>query len=382
MANTSQIRNALSMMILGSHKPPRNSATMPTCTEQTMEAEEPSAEEKERTKEMDHMTASVQEAARNWLADDGIQGIGIGRRVKGDETQNELALKVYVEKKVARRKRSCPLAPKHVRINGRENLRIDGTVIPLDVEEIGRLQLESKTPVPDRKALQTRPVEAGCSIFYEGITDAGTLGCLVKKTKHPWGYYILSNSHVIANKSTGDSGHAVVQPGLLDASGGKSNAIAHLSEWVEFQFADSELLNTCDAAIAKIVDGEVSSVISGLGKPPRGDNRIPRIGMKVRKSGRSSSIDREGVVKDVDFMTPTLSYKKPGGGEAPIRFHRQVLCTTFTDPGDSGAAVLDKNDRVVGLHFAGSESVSVFNRIGFVLNTFDLKIVTRKIPRG
>jgi len=74
-----------------------------------------------------------------------------------------------------------------------------------------------------------------------------------------------------------------------------------------------------------------------------------------------------------------LNYKKPGGGSGRVGLQDLVLCTRFTDGGDSGSAVLDMNKRIVGLHFAGSPSSSIFNKINNVLTQLDIDVVTSKI---
>ena len=44
--------------------------------------------------------------------------------------------------------------------------------------------------------------------------------------------------------------------------------------------------------------------------------------------------------------------------------------------GDSGSAVFNMAKQVVGLHFAGSPSSSIFNRIEHVLTALDIEVVT------
>ena len=52
----------------------------------------------------------------------------------------------------------------------------------------------------------------------------------------------------------------------------------------------------------------------------------------------------------------------------------QVLCTRYTAGGDSGSVVLNSRNRIVGLHFAGSESTSIFNRISHVFTLLDIDL--------
>ena len=48
------------------------------------------------------------------------------------------------------------------------------------------------------------------------------------------------------------------------------------------------------------------------------------------------------------------------------RFTDQLLAGPMSQGGDSGSAVLDSNDRLVGLLFAGSDNTTLINRIEHV----------------
>lgn len=98
---------------------------------------------------------------------------------------------------------------------------------------------------------------------------------------------------------------------------------------------------------------------------PKGVNTAVKRDMQVQKTGRTTDYTI-GVVKDVNYRT-ALNYSKPGGGRGRVGFKDQVLCTRFTAGGDSGSAVCNMKGEIVGLHFAGSPSSSVFNKIANVL---------------
>jgi len=321
------------------------------------ESIEPAEEEAKRLvpRYLERAAERLSALHESWLYDRSVQGIGMAEKKTDGARTGTLALKVYVDKKRPKSK---------VRNLIRKSLSIKEMDEPIvtDVEEIGTLRLQLNTQ-PDN------PARGGCSIFYGGIRKAGTLGCLVRKRGTNAPLYILSNSHVIADDSTGDVGHAIVQPGELDFA--TPRTIGKLFQSVSFQPDGSPLLNTVDGAIAEAIPGEVSPIIFGLGTPPGPPKtRIVR-GMLVKKSGRTTPLGSTGTIEDIDFTTKLLAYKT-----GMFRFHHQALCTTFTADGDSGAIVLDSQNRTVGLHFLGSESHSVFNPIGFVLNTFQIDIVT------
>ena len=84
------------------------------------------------------------------------------------------------------------------------------------------------------------------------------------------------------------------------------------------------------------------------------------------------------MVWDVDF---TFSDEWPiaGGGTAKMGFGDHVLCTKYASEGDSGALVLNRGRRALGLHIGGSECTSVFCKIHHVLAQLQCDLVTNYI---
>jgi hypothetical protein len=306
--------------------------------------------------------AMVQKESRSWTTGKGIQGLGIGQKMTDATRRKDLVLKVYVEEKLPKSK--CKnLVPSKVRIPG------ISSQLATDVESIGKVEIEPNTS-------RVRPAIPGFSIGHLKIT-AGTLGCLVTLDSDKNGLYVLSNSHVLANSGLGKKGDVIVQPGPTDGGKAPKDVIAKLSDWIPFQFTSGTFPNLVDAAIAKVKNKkEVTSVIRKIGVP-KGTSTTLRRGMKVKKTGRTTDFTH-GEIVDVDYRLQ-ISYSKPGGGKGRVGFRDQVLCTRYTAGGDSGSAVLNSKDFVVGLHFAGSPSSSIFNRIANVTKLLNVCVVTKKI---
>lgn len=300
--------------------------------------------------------------SRPWTMGKGIQGLGIGQKVTDAERREELVLKVYVEKKLPKSK--CKnLVPSKIRVPGVSQQ------LATDVEDIGKVQIEPNTS-------RVRPAIPGFSIGHLKIT-AGTLGCLVMLKGDKQGLYVLSNSHVLANEGLAKKGDVIIQPGSLDGGTEPVDVIAKLSDWVPFQFTSTGFPNLVDAAIAKVINKKhVTSAIRKIGVP-KGVSTTLRRRMKVKKTGRTTDFTT-GEITDVDYRL-ALTYKKPGGGSGRVGLRDQVLCTRYTAGGDSGSAVLNSKDHVVGLHFAGSPSTSIFNRISNVIQLLNIAVVTKKI---
>ena len=235
-----------------------------------------------------------------------------------------------------------------------------------------------------------RPAPGGVSIGHRDIT-AGTLGCLVHRNNQT---FILSNNHVLANSNDATVGDPILQPGPFDGARWLADQIAELSEFVPLRFigapsdcsfagaiarvlnalarmigSDTRLKpvtmqvgeNHVDAAIARplaadLVTPEILEIgtIQGLG---RGE-----LGMTIKKSGRTTGLT-QGQILQVD-VTVDVQY---GAGRV-ARFTDQLLAGAMSQGGDSGSAVLDSGNRLVGLLFAGSPTSTVINRIEHVFS--------------
>lgn len=230
-----------------------------------------------------------------------------------------------------------------------------------------------------------RPAPGGVSIGHRDIT-AGTLGCLVRKGGVT---YILSNNHVLANSNAASAGDPILQPGPYDGGTVASDRIATLSEFVPITFGGSgsscptgqavagvlnlaaqmmgrntRLMavnaqatdNLVDCAIARPVnDADVLDEILNIG--PIQGTASGELGMSLKKSGRTTGFTT-GQVLQVD-VTSDVQY---GAGQV-ARFVDQLLAGPMSQGGDSGSAVLDDQDRLVGLLFAGSDTTTIINRI-------------------
>lgn len=125
------------------------------------------------------------------------------------------------------------------------------------------------------------------------------------------------------------------------------------------------IANVVDCAVARPVSRDaISDEIVGLGKVT-GMGSV-RLGMPVRKSGRTSGVT-SGKVIAVDV---TLQVEL-GSNEIAL-FTDQVVADRFSLPGDSGSLIVDEDMRAVGLLFAGSHMLTVFNKISNVLDALGI----------
>jgi hypothetical protein len=304
------------------------------------------------------------ESVRRIIKTKNIVAIGISEKISGGKRVGKLALTFYVERKVPLEELKKELAvPVTVPdpLGGPEP-------IPTDVKVIGKMR-------PELNATRKR-FQPGNSIGHVDAM-AGTLGAVVTKNGT---FHVLSNSHVLALGGLARRGDSVVYPGAADGGAMTADLVAKLTSFKKFVAGDG-YHNRVDCAIAKPTAerlGDLMAEIKGLGLP-KGTIK-PERGMKVIKVGRTTG-KTTGEVQDVHFRF-TLDYE---GDIGEIGFLDQVLCSRYTDDGDSGSLVIDKaTGRAVGLHFAGANGGSVFNPIDDVLKALGVKLVTKSIktPKG
>lgn len=336
---------------------------------------------------------AVKETVTNALLEKrNVVGVSVGyKRVGSDATANR-SITVLVTKKIPSYQLSQEdLVPQ----------AIAGWTT--DVVEVGRIQAPPPPYPIGPMTLYTekhRPAVPGASIGHYQIT-AGTFGCVAYD---PEGTpFILSNNHVLANSNDAKLGDAILQPGPYD--GGKpADAIASLSDFVPIDLTEvgatcaaSNLLlkflnwlaglvrsrhqffacrasagsNLVDAATAvPTTPSIISPEILHLGTP-KGIHE-GALNMNVEKVGRTTG-HTFGDISQTD-ATVIVNY----GSGRTARFEDQLIVTAksgqFSAGGDSGSLVLDEDGYAVGLLFAGSQQVTIINRIQNVLDQLDVTL--------
>jgi hypothetical protein len=300
-----------------------------------------------------------------------VVATGIGYKSAGGGKTSDLSIVCSVKKKEAiSRLRAADIVPK----------TLDG--VPTDVIQTGTIRAQ-QSPTE-----RFRPAPGGVSIGHTAIT-AGTLGCLVKKGDQT---FILSNNHVLANSNDAQAGDAIIQPGPFDGGGFPQDHIADLHQFVPIKFEGEQsscsfansiieflnfgckLINSqtrygaysikaadnlVDAAIARPLNpADVSAEVFKIG--PIAGTAAGDLGMAVKKSGRTTGFTT-GEIQQID-VTANVQY---GPGQV-ARFSDQLLAGAMSQGGDSGSAVLNADNRLVGLLFAGSDSTTIINRIEHV----------------
>lgn len=330
-----------------------------------------------------------------------VVGVMSGREHKNGQATERDAVCVLVKEKLPMVQLADEdLVPRNFLENGQE--------IPTDVIEVGEIRALHKA--------KHRPLLPGTSIGHFAIT-AGTLGIVVVRGGQE---YILSNNHVLANENDAQAGDAILQPGPHDG-GTENDKVAELVSFVPISFNS---VNKIDAALAKFVGFEVEDPIpepdpeqpdepehedfidrvlnffetifhkllsligirkdeqlvqsakSSVGAkfineplnlgPITGQIAEVDVGDTVKKSGRTTGVTVDQVI-GID-ASANVGYDK-----GTATFVDQIICGPMSAGGDSGSIVYDDAGNAIGLLFAGSDKVTIVNRIQDVFDTMGIE---------
>jgi hypothetical protein len=302
---------------------------------------------------------AIQTKHRKWIGASSVQGIGVAAKRKRGRNTGVLAIVAFVNEKIEPAKLRDPV-PRSFRLPGLGR-------IETDVWALGTLVRHA---FPNR----VRPAVPGCSIGHERLPSQGTLGLVVRKQDAADPHlYVLSNSHVLALSGLAHRGDAVVQPGRGDATGHRNDKIAELADWVKFDFRTKGFPNEVDAAIARVTRKKyVSKKMRVINLTPTRCSAVIKEGMKVHKVGRTT--DDFGSRVLCAHAKVWIKHRKTKKTSAYIGFDDQVLCEPYASLGDSGSAVLNDKNEVIGLHAAGSALACSFNRIDRVFDLLKIKL--------
>jgi hypothetical protein len=116
--------------------------------------------------------------------------------------------------------------------------------------------------------------------------------------------------------------------------------------------------NSDDDVVNEILQiGAINGVVEG------------ELGMNVKKSGRTTGLTT-GSIQQVD-----VSVRVNFGAGRVALFEDQLMAGAMSQGGDSGSAVLDEQNNLTGLLFAGSATTTIINRIQNVFSALDLELV-------
>jgi hypothetical protein len=288
---------------------------------------------------------------RSLFEDRNIAGLGIAEKVSDKKRSGEHSLCFYVrEKKAKRGLRSNRMIPPVISVGGRP--------VFTDVYQIGHLKAQGNA--------QVSPIQSGFSLSNSQSEGAGTLGAIVKSGA---ARYILSNTHVLVPQQIKNPPIQAIYPAWpADTDSDEPRPVGVLRDFVKL--TDSG--NTADAALAEIDPqflNDINTTIFKAAVPH--DVGDPEIGMVIVGNGRTSG-PMEGIVKDCHCHPFKVDFSETGFGM--IGFVDQVMCSHYSQDGDSGSLIVAKDSgKIVGLHVGGSDEGSFFTPIKAVQVALNIK---------
>lgn len=301
--------------------------------------------------------ASLASTHARWWNSRNVMGLCYAAKIRHGRVDN-LSLQVLV-----RAKRSLSKVPAHERVPDAIELGGMGLrgKLPTDVREVG-------TPRLDVLVSDRRPTRPGFNISHRS-GGSGTLGCAVRSvdTGERLG---LSCSHVIARHGRAKPGDRILVPSLEQARANSLLGTAPFGTLVsvgpisfDFEKADTNM----DAATVRPTTATgLDNQLAVLDVRPSGVRVDAPIGLPVRKVGFATELTFGAVL--AQHMVLGVPFLDAQGRTRNVWFTDLLGITHFTQPGDSGALVLDLQGEAVGLHMANTEGMSISAPIQRVLD--------------
>lgn len=313
-----------------------------------------------------------------FLSRPGVIGVDIGEKYTGGRPTGRAAIVVYV----------CAKGPDHPR-----QIPVEVSGVPTDVvaesivlHRAGLTRAADVEPVvAERHPVLRGGISIGPARSVRVVPPevpkageyviAGTLGAFVVTNDEPRKVLGLTTFHVGCVDDSWSVGDAFVHPSRVDGGIPGADQVAALDR--------AALAGSVSAAGlrmgARPFRPEVLDIGAVTGTAPA------TIGSTVRKRGRTTELTY-GVVASTD-ATLRLDFGD-GLGVRTLRDQIRVHSSErFGDHGDSGAVLVDADNRVVGLYVAGSGSKGSFwagfaNPIEPVLRQLDVELLTPGVPES
>lgn len=305
----------------------------------------------------------------------GVIGVGYGLKEVDGKTTDQIAFRVYVREKIR---------PED--LNPAEIIPKEYKGIPTDVV----LVIQPK-PLHCEDLDQHSPLIGGISIsnFKTNASNqigSGTLGCFatLNGVSGPENVVLLSNNHVLASNGA-SNGDTIYQPRFIDNAGtvnidaaqdrrnpiGKIHNIGQQGPYSYTYPSETAQDYFLDCAIAKLDICISSWCNTNCGVSYKNEIRGLNIGgnSKLEDIARVAQSDLGGsdyVVYKVGRRTSKTTGKvidtaaiDPSGGRALYIEATQPNCNgemKFSDEGDSGSAIVNAQNKVVGLLYAGDST--------------------------
>lgn len=288
----------------------------------------------------------------------GVHSVGIGGRRKNGKPTGEIVIKVYVTHK-----------KKETEIPPGEMIPKEFLGVPTDIVQCKTFEKDVDPPggvanmtrEQQRRSLDNqryRPLRGGCRIqARRENVGVGTLGCLLDRSDDNTKVYALTNHHVLFGSGN---------PGVANTKAGQPSKYHSLSGCCSDLFGVYKVGEdgaNVDAAIIQLDSGtrwlaEVLEIGVIKGKHAVTVAEAATGTYQVRKRGITSRLTG-GVVESIGSVSNSGSTIANG---VIIRANPIPGNSTgtpfFCQKGDSGSVVVNKDNKIISLHFATSDTAS------------------------
>ena len=305
----------------------------------------------------------------------GVQIVGVGGRERNGRPTGERVIKVFVERKKSR----AALRPDEIIPEEFEGFTTD-------VVEAGRFtiaQPPGKRPIEPSEVMKLgdtdryRPIRGGGQISAKDGPPPGTLGFLATVPADPKQVMAVTCHHVLFKTTPGVLGRRVGQPEWGDSCTECCVGDFGLSSFSHYE------VDGIDAALVRLNPkmewlAEIEQIGFIKGRHDLSQTEADLLTYPVRKRGRTLRLTGGTVQSIAGVGTST----DPTGGLPARHFIRAIVIkpnpdpddetvsTWFAQEGDSGAAIVNDANEVVGLVFMRSDA-------GFGIGVAIADIITR-----
>lgn len=281
--------------------------------------------------EHERLTSLLEQATEELKRYSGVTSVEIGIKETGRQLTQELAFRVYVQKK----KPADQLSP--------------GEKIPEEIFGVKTDVIEYDIPVLHSDESKYRPLKGGIQIGNDARAALGTFGCIARRNSDN-ALVALSNYHVMMDSKQATDSSEIGQPTYVDCCCCSCDDIGEV--------VASQLDGTVDCAIAKIKSGIIATnTIRLIGGDVFGSNNAVVGTSTVTKVGRTT--DRTtGTIISITHSTPSNATEGIPARTNQILIKPDPGVPMFSDHGDSGSVILNSDKEVVGLLWGGYSSPS------------------------
>ncbi len=307
-----------------------------------------------------NISHAIEEVRQSFITKKNVVGIGIGEKWTNGVNTKEPSLLVFVEKKES----GSSLHQYDV---------IPPTINGIKTDVVGKSGVFKTHAYTDR----VRPIQSGYSCGHQQVT-AGTIGAFFRDRE---GSIVgLSNNHVIAAINKGIRGNPIMQPGIYDKSDWNNNIVGTLKYYRPLVKAGQPSFNAADwtgisgynledAGIFTVLNtNNYITAIPGIGEV-NNFRDVVNVGETLQKVGRTTGKTSANII--ATGATVVVNY----GNNLRYEFRDQIITGAMSQGGDSGSITLDSNKNIVGLLFAGSDTVTIHNRIRYPRGSWGLEII-------